>query len=198
MPEFEIGNKRVVIEVDHFPESPRTWDNLSKIYTAHREYSIGDFSCHDRYTIEQQVCIDLGIDDYADAEKLAWIFPLFMYDHSGVTISLAPFACPFDSGQVGIVVVKKADEPDESKAREIAEGEVKTLDQYLQGEVYLCQLFEVFPDIEQDGRTYTTEPELIDSCGGFFGDHADSGILDGIASYFTPEEFKEVLKFFTK
>jgi len=29
--------------------------------------------------------------------------PLYLYDHSGITISTGPFSCPFDSGQVGFI-----------------------------------------------------------------------------------------------
>lgn len=35
-------------------------------------------------------------------EKVAML-PLFLYDHSGITMSTGPFHCPWDSGQVGFI-----------------------------------------------------------------------------------------------
>ena len=29
------------------------------------------------------------------------MLPLYLYDHSGITMSISPFSCPWDSGQVG-------------------------------------------------------------------------------------------------
>jgi predicted Fe-S protein YdhL (DUF1289 family) len=33
------------------------------------------------------------------------ILPLYLYDHSGITMSTTPFSCPWDSGQVGWMFV---------------------------------------------------------------------------------------------
>ena len=35
------------------------------------------------------------------------ILPLYLYDHSGITISTRPFSCPWDSGQVGWIYASK-------------------------------------------------------------------------------------------
>ena len=35
------------------------------------------------------------------------ILPLYLYDHSGITISTGPFSCPWDSGQVGWIKAPK-------------------------------------------------------------------------------------------
>lgn len=35
------------------------------------------------------------------------ILPLYLYDHSGITISTVPFSCPWDSGQVGWIYAPK-------------------------------------------------------------------------------------------
>ena len=35
------------------------------------------------------------------------ILPLFLYDHSGITMSTGPFSCPWDSGQVGWIYAPK-------------------------------------------------------------------------------------------
>lgn len=97
--------------------------------------------------------------------------PLYLYDHSGLTMSTAAFHCPWDSGQVGWIYVTHAalrKEHDMKRvSRRIREAalalmrvEVSEYDQYLTGDVWTV-------DIEdRDG-------EIIDSCGGFYGlDHA--------------------------
>jgi hypothetical protein len=35
------------------------------------------------------------------------MLPIYMYDHSGITISYKPFSCPWDSGQVGWIFMNK-------------------------------------------------------------------------------------------
>lgn len=93
--------------------------------------------------------------------------PLYMYDHSGLTISLKPFSCPWDSGQIGWVYIGKeklAEEwgsgPDAmDKARACLKAEVETYDQYLTGDVWGV-------------RIKNADGEEMDSCWGFFGDHA--------------------------
>lgn len=93
------------------------------------------------------------------------VLPLYLYDHSGITISTAPFSCPWDSGQVGFISVSKAKVREEfgiqritakvrEKAEEILRGEVKDYDQYLQGEVWAFEIKEL-PEL----------PELLDRLG---------------------------------
>lgn len=38
-----------------------------------------------------------------------WISPLYVYDHSGTTYATRPFSCPWDSGRVGIIALKKTE-----------------------------------------------------------------------------------------
>ncbi|RME32174.1 MAG: hypothetical protein D6800_00080 [Candidatus Zixiibacteriota bacterium] len=76
--------------------------------------------------------------------------PLYMYDHSGVRFSLAPFPCRWDSGQVGWVVIHqdKVSDPDDT-----ANHAVNLLNEIAEGYyMYLIQ--------DADGS-------VIDSCGGF-------------------------------
>ena len=98
--------------------------------------------------------------------------PLYLYDHSGITISCGPFSCPWDSGQVGYVFITREEILYEwgnmgkakvvtKKMREQAEnvlrGEVETYDQYLTGEVY-GYIIE-----DEDGNE-------LDACWGFYGE----------------------------
>jgi hypothetical protein len=155
----------IKILYDDDSESPIVWDNLGTMVCFHRKYDLGDK--HDFYDpddvreyLKQNDCIAL---------------PLYLYDHSGITMSCAPFSCPWDSGQVGIIYVEVEQVKKEwgwkrltKKRREKIEGilrsEVETYDDYLTGNVF----------------SYTVERfgDLIDSCCGFYGDPKKSGIIE--------------------
>lgn len=93
------------------------------------------------------------------------MLPLYLYDHSGLTIRTAPFSCPWDSGQVGWIYADKemmekeygAVTPETiARTMEVLEREVEAYDYYLTGQCYGFQLFE--------------GAQEIDSCWGFLGD----------------------------
>lgn len=73
--------------------------------------------------------------------------PVYMYDHSGITINTTGFSCSWDSGQVGIMYCTKEKAIREfgkklctAKVRAAAircmEGEIKSIDAYLTGDVW--------------------------------------------------------------
>jgi len=48
-------------------------------------------------------------DDFVPAlREDVYIQSLYLYDHSGITMSTSPFSCPWDSGQVGFAYVDRA------------------------------------------------------------------------------------------
>ena len=181
--------KKLRIERDEWPENPRNDDNLGVIAYKHSRYKVGDVKISDPI----DYLLDLyGIPDKQvnyDNETLQWLqdeaekygyvlLPVYMYDHSGITISTSPFSCRWDSGQVGFIYTnlervrditghkwQKWSEKRREKAREWLRGEIKTFDQYLRGDVYGFI-------IEEDG-------EEIDSCWGFYGeDPRTNGMSD--------------------
>ena len=96
------------------------------------------------------------------------ILPLYLYDHSGITMSCSPFSCRWDSGQVGWIyadsdMIKKeygAVTPETiAKAKSLLESEVKEYDYYITGQCYGYKLY------EGDNQ--------IDSCWGFIGEIND-------------------------
>lgn len=95
------------------------------------------------------------------------IFPVFMYEHSGITISMGAFSCPWDSGQLGIIYItdkqaKEAwgEEVTAEQIKECCEAEIKEYDAYLTGMVF--------------GYIIENEDEdEIESCWGFY-DEADA------------------------
>ena len=185
-------NKLRVVQ-DSCGDSPREWDNLGTMVCFHGRYDLGDK--HKYYS-----------DDYSGWEELekairkeggrgTIILPLYLYDHSGITMRTSPFGCRWDSGQVGFIltnretilsefggkiVTKKLKE----KVSRILEGEVETYTQYLEGEIYGFQI------VDEEG-------EVVDSCYGFYGtDFLTNGMLDYIDADLlgvSEEEVKDLL-----
>lgn len=120
-------------------------------------------------------------------EKSFVVLPVYLLDHSGLTMSTTDFNDRWDSGQVGIIFVsfdKIREEMEVSritpsikeKAEQMLRDEVELYDAYLRGECYCYELYE-------DG-------ELEHSCGGFTGAF-DKAVKD-IADYL-PDECKDMV-----
>lgn len=105
-----------------------------------------------------------------------YILPLYIYEHSGVTIKTSSFSCPWDSGMVGFIYVthKKAKEDYGDN-----NGEFETFEKRVQ--VYLTNEVEEF-DSYITGAVYRYEVKdedknEIDSCSGYYGyNHEESGL----------------------
>lgn len=121
-------------------------------------------------------CIDLLKD-----RKDIVIMPLYLYDHSGLSMSTSSFVgravhADWDSGQVGFIYADhdamKAWYGDHVPNREeiVKEltAEVETYDDYLRGNVYGFVLYE--------------NGEQVDSCWGFYGDGGIQAIKEYVDS----------------
>lgn len=156
---FTHEGRTVKLYTDDDPSSPRDYENLSHMVCAHRRYTLGDEQRSEGETEEELRERVPGI--------LA-ILPLYLYDHSGITISTTPFGCAWDSGQVGWAYVTEksakamgcdgsmgGDWP-VSRLEEAIRGEVAEYDRFLTGDVYGYVVTE--PDGEEG-----------ESCWGFIG-----------------------------
>lgn len=164
------------VEQDECGESPREWDNLGTMVCSHRRYNLGDEQVSN--TENYNGWDELLKGEYG-SEKDIIALPLYLYDHSGITMNTTGFSCPWDSGQVGWIYVDKEKVRKEFNVKRISKklrqrveqilvGEVNTYDQYLQGDVYGFTLE------DKDGNH-------IDSCWGFYGtDWMTNGILDHV------------------
>jgi hypothetical protein len=115
-------------------------------------------------------------------QHLAAMLPLYLYDHSGITMRVSPFSCPWDSGQVGYIYVSKATVRKEYNVKRISKklqkrvekylvGEVETYDDFLTGNVWGYIVDVDGARIACETCEHESRPETVrDSCWGFYGD----------------------------
>ncbi len=184
---FNHAGCEVEIYYDAEPPNPREdYDNIGTMVCFHRNYMLGDEhgveQCRDDIRASRAYlsawddcnslrCRDLNnpADLYQTVQDCGFIvLPLYLYDHSGLTMNTGGFICPWDSGQVGFIYVPRSGAVKEfgkkvcnqrviDAATRCLKAEVETYDQYLRGEVY----------------GYVVRHEASgeeDSCWGFFGE----------------------------
>lgn len=156
---FKHRGYTVEIHQDEDPPNPRTdFDNLGTMVSFHRNYTIGDKN-HGFKDADEVMA-------HIKETKAVWL-PVYLYDHSGLTINTTGFSCPWDSGQVGVVFAERTKVLKEyggraltralrAKVEGVLRGEVETYDQMLTGEVY--------------GYVVKKGDKTEESCWGFYGD----------------------------
>ena len=186
-----IGNQTLKITNDSHSDSPRTWCNLSKMLFFGNQKHFGDSHTTEIGNVESREEFKTVILERLKRKlKLAYIMPVNMYKHSGVSLSTSdeyPYNCKWDSGTIGFITVSKEKIRNEynikrvtkkriKQVEEIALSELSTLNSWLNNEVYH---FEV---------TDNDTDDVIDSCGGFIGlDFETNGILDYVDDKFHAE-----------
>jgi hypothetical protein len=183
---IKAGNLTLNIYYDEEPLDPRKeFDNLGTMICFHKRYKLGDE--HNINLNNYSFWDDLE-EDLRDEHGAVIILPLYLLDHSGLTMSTCDFGDPWDSGQVGFIYttadkIKKAF--DEDNWREISDliitilnSEVETYSHYINGSVY-CYTIE-----DEDGNT-------LHSCCNFYGyDFYKNGLYDSIPNEFTELKVK--------
>lgn len=112
-------------------ESPRDYyqdSNITKMICFHRKYQLGD-----EHEFENPAAFAEWVKN--NEKNIEAIKPLYLLDHSGITISTHDFMDPWDSGQVGYVYVMKDQVKDYDKSiiNELLEDEVKQYANWLAG-----------------------------------------------------------------
>lgn len=162
---------------DH--ESPRDFDcNLGVMITQHRRYNLGDFESIKEYFKEHEY---ITPETLKKSYGAVIILPIYLYDHSGITISTSPFSCHFDSGLIGYIYTTRKTILDNfigykrlskkllNKVTEQLISEIQTYDDYLTGNIYSYSLID------------NITGEDLDSCCGFYGrDINENGIMSDI------------------
>lgn len=175
------------VHYDENPLHPREdYDNLSKMVCFHRRYVLGD---KHRYRKEHFNSWEELKEQIEEDSPNCLIRPLYLYDHSGISISTTPFNCPWDSGQIGFAYVTKEDidneyDGDVKRAEELLEVEVNEYDKYISGD---CLRFVLRnpPCCECGGPG-----KINDSCGSF---HSEEEMIDHLEEPHKTE-LQEMLK----
>ena len=182
--ERKIGRYKVKVVQDNYAENPREWENLGTMICFHRRYNLGDKHSYSSSQDETFLALKKRKDVY-------WL-PVYLYDHSGLTVNTTGFSCPWDSGQVGIIYMTRKDylnafnvkKVDKKKLYKALRSEVQDFDDYLTGNVYGY--------IVEDEKG-----EHVDSCWNFFGDGGMKDCLAegiGVAEYNIKQDIKQHIK----
>lgn len=169
-----MKNFNLKIVNDNTAECPLTeWDNFFSFLSCHHRYYNSDKTKNiydnagNRFNQNDFNSLD-EIKAFLEKQKYVWV-KVYMYSHSGDTISTKPFGCHWDSGVFGYLYAtreqileafggKRLTSELRIKARESMECFVdETWDAYISGEVYGYQILD-------------EEDEIVDSCYGFYGE----------------------------
>ena len=141
----------------------------------HSRYDLGDE--HDFYDADE-------VMEFIKENKTLQL-PLYLYDHSGISMSTTrnyPFNDVWDSGQVGIIYItydkikkeygwKRITKKCQEQILNYLSEEVNVYDDYLRGNVYGYQVECKF------------RHEIIDSCWGFYGNNwKENSLLDQVSN----------------
>lgn len=150
---------KIHIHADYNAANPREDENLGTMVCFPRRYNLGD---KHTFSLEEAP----GIEVRSDVISL----PLYLYDHSGLTMNTTGFSCRWDSGKVGFIYVthnkvreeyrvKRVGKKLRERVRQYLKNEVKTYDKWLTGSfVGFVIEWPEGGDLEEDD---------MDSCWGF-------------------------------
>lgn len=194
------------IEYDNDPMNPRTdFDNVGKMVCSHRRYNLGDEQVDDleewlyemaEYDEEWLYDNSPSVSDcISRIERMGYvILPLYLYEHSGITMNTGGFSCRWDSGQVGFIYVRRDKAVNEyglkpnnwrQKAKKYLTGEVETYDAFLTGQVFGYVVF------EEDENGEIVE-DHIDSCWGYFEEEYCKKEAEGMVEWNEKERQRKI------
>lgn len=160
------NGKTIELYYDEDAQNPRRdFDPLGHMVCFHKRYDLGDKQ--DKYSSQDFNSWEEMEAKITKQEKVAVILPIYMYDHSGLTINTTGFSCPWDSGQIGFIYITREEVAKEYGIKRMTAKQVKRMgdllrsivaeyDSYLRGDVYGYQIK------DKDGND-------LDSCWGYIG-----------------------------
>lgn len=172
---IEYKGYKIKIEQDAEGMDPRENDNLGTMVCYSRSHNFGD-----KHEYDSQEAFKEWLNENKDNVIL---LPLFLYDHSGITMNTTGFhhcdSQRWDWGCVGVIYVTKEKVRAEYGWKAITKARIKKISEYLKSEVECYDQY-----LTGDVYGYIVESpkgeEIEDgSCWGFFGhDHKASGLLE--------------------
>ena len=141
------------------------------LFAWHRRYSFGSpppaWADEARHEGDDALCAAI-----IEHQPNVVILPVFMHEHSGIALSTGAFACPFDSGQLGVIFAPLVDhEPGASpeEARRDTEAMLRAVieeaNERAQGNVWGYVI-------------RSPEGDKVGSCWGYVGDPESESFLD--------------------
>ena len=173
------------IERDDQAENPRAeWDCFGHFVCWNRSHNIGDEDVSAEYRMSKE-------DFIAELKRdRALIIPVYLFDHSGITVSTsaeqfqAADLHGWDWGQSGFIYCLPEEGRKEfgrywkTKARNLMESEIKTLDQYCTGDVWGYTIE------DEDG-------EYVDCCWDLYGEEYCREEGERMLKHYKEEDFKK-------
>lgn len=182
---------------DEDPTDPREMcDYLWTMVCSHSRYRLGDVQVewwHDwifdhlnnKFSWLEKYFDEIGNAENIDAiqkriDKNLVMLPLYLYDHSWITMSTGAFSCRRDSWQVGIIYIHRDDLKEHfkvkrltkkhiDKAKEILEAEVEEYDKYLTWQIYWYRI----DWLDESCRWFDDQEDMIDQAKGAIDCHLD-------------------------
>jgi len=160
--EEKINGYLVRILHDDGADNPILEEEAIKIAVWCRNYDFGN--CHDFEDPQE-------FTQFCKNNRVVKV-PIFMLDHSGITINTTGFGCPWDSSQVGWAFLTESAIAEHGISNPMAQlkAAVDTLNDYLVGN---CYGYEILKQCACCGSPI----EVVDSCWGFFGEY-DGDVLE--------------------
>lgn len=160
------NGKTIEIHIDDDPQNPRKGycDHDDLMVCFHRRMNLGDE--HD-YRWQDYSGWDELEAHLIKEHKPVLILPVYMFDHSGITISTKPFLCPWDSGQIGYALMSREAALKAWGVKRITAKVRKQVEAYLLASVEEYDLFlrnEIYGYVIRDENG-----KELDSCWGFYG-----------------------------
>lgn len=152
----------------------------------------------------------------------AHVMPVYMYEHSGIWLSLGrdyPFNDRWDSGVLGIILWTQEQQAawedaggEPGDARKVMEVFFGEYSQYVSGEVYCLSVYDpteelkylnskygdafttpiTLADLDNDDLELCTRGELLDSCGGFYLNNM-YGPIEAATEHFNLTDMEELI-----
>ena len=162
-------NHRIEIHYDENPNHPiRDFDYMSTFVCWNNRYNLGH-----KHEFDSPEDFQLFVKE----NQIPIVVPLYVYIHSGITISTGSFSDVWDSGQVGWAYISKETilkeygsltEENIKKAQSVLEAEVKEYDCFMTGDVYGYKIIDEETDEEYEScwgfSGYDSIKEMIEEC----------------------------------
>jgi len=153
---FYKGHKIDIFYDEDYNDTPNDWDDSRLLIYDHRDFTI-EVKGFDAQEIFEHW--SSGHKTFPSGKRRYWLFPVYAYIHSGVSLSLSRGYDRWDTSFKGFMLIERNIRTCNTHdvAREQAEQTLKTWNEILTGQVY--------------GYVVTdSEGNELDSCWGYIGD----------------------------